>query len=98
MVFLLPAVHRKLFGVAAAAWYRRTLWPFLALGCISFALPKIAVWSWWAEPTPALQFMALGAAILIYILLGYYQLGMTIRSDIKLMVGSVTKALNGRRA
>jgi O-antigen/teichoic acid export membrane protein len=98
MLLLLPSVHSRLFGAAAADWFRRTFLPFLALGCVSFSLPKLVIRSWSDTPAPAAEFAALGTAIVIYILLGYFQLGSTIRSDIKLLVGSLTKAINGRRA
>jgi O-antigen/teichoic acid export membrane protein len=94
MLLLLPSVHQTLFGVAASPWFGRTVFPFLALGCVSFALPKLVIRSWSETPAPILEFVALGAALLIYTLCGYFLLGMTIRSDIRLLVGSITKALH----
>jgi O-antigen/teichoic acid export membrane protein len=98
LFFLLPAVHKRLFGDAGPSWFRRTLLPFVALGCISFALPKMLIRSWSTTPAPAVEFAGLGAALLIYAVLGYFQLGATIRSDVRLLFGSVSRSVHGRRA
>lgn len=86
-LILVPKVHRTVLRIGTLRWFFRTLLPFMLLGTISFAFPRLVVDSLVSHNTMSVELVALAFAILVYAILGYFLLGSAIRIDVLTLVG-----------
>src|SRR5690606_12423701 len=41
VLFLVPTVHKNVLKTSTLTWLWRTVFPFVALGCLSFGVPRV---------------------------------------------------------
>ena len=89
IVTIIPMIHKTILGIPILPWFMKILFPFAAMGIISFGLFRLVANYYSSTALQELIFIFPG--MMLYLIMGYYFVGSAVRSDIHQLFRWATK-------